>query len=260
VYNKINNNILNSWESLKISGHRRFFLEDPELVQLMRLAYVRTFGKVKSVSWFEHGAMQCVTDYHMYIESIRDTKPQIIIETGTASGASACFYAEALERINGNKNYLVITIEKYPSKDMPDKIKNNDRIISVIGDACDPSVIAQVKSLIIPGWRVMTTFDSDHSAEHVMGELSSYAEMTSVGCYCIVQDSYLGLYWGGNLTGDEIIDVLKDVPGCKQFDYHGSPLGAIEAFLMVHPEFQVDLEMQRWLITQHPYGWLKRVA
>ena len=35
-------------------------------------------------------------------------------------------------------------------------------------------------------------------------------------------------------------------------------LGAVEAFLQVRPEFSVDMEKQRWLVTQHPYGWLRR--
>jgi cephalosporin hydroxylase len=88
------------------------------------------------------------------------------------------------------------------------------------------------------GWSVACTLDSDHSAEHVARELDAYAPLVTPGHYLVVQDTYLGLYLDG--------------------DYAGGPLGAVEAFLTEHPEFEIDMHPQRWLITQNPFGWLKR--
>lgn len=102
----------------------------------------------------------------------------------------------------------------------------------------------------------MLTLDSDHGAEHVLAELSQLADLVSPGQYLIVQDTFLG-FCGGTSGVDQ--DAIRDGRGDDvHFDYHGGPLGAVEAFLVVRREFEVDENKQRWLITQHPYGWLRR--
>ena len=38
------------------------------------------------------------------------------------------------------------------------------------------------------------------------------------------------------------------------------PLPAIEKYLTNHPEFEIDHERcERFIITHHPKGWLKRI-
>jgi cephalosporin hydroxylase len=51
---------------------------------------------------------------------------------------------------------------------------------------------------------------------------------------------------------DELLPALrKDTPG---------PVPAIRAFLADHPEFEEDSQLsERFLITSHPHGWLRRV-
>jgi cephalosporin hydroxylase len=50
---------------------------------------------------------------------------------------------------------------------------------------------------------------------------------------------------------DELFMFRKGRPG---------PLPALEKYLAKHPEFEIDHERcDRFLITHHPKGWLKRV-
>jgi cephalosporin hydroxylase len=87
----------------------------------------------------------------------------------------------------------------------------------------------------------MVILDSDHSQPHVAAELDVYAHLITVDSLMLVQDG--------------VIDVLPifsaDRPG---------PLPAIKAFLAAHPEFVVDPRFSdRFLITHHPLGWLRRI-
>ena len=86
----------------------------------------------------------------------------------------------------------------------------------------------------------MVILDSDHSAAHVSKELESYSPFVSPGSYMLVQDG--------------VIDVLDRWRSARP-----GPLAAIIEFLRHHPEFEVDTERcERFLITHHPMGWLRR--
>lgn len=256
---RVDTNLVNAWRKLSTGTYRRFFEEDPELIDIMKRAYIRIAERVTSHGWFDLGCMQNGVDYIQYIETLMVTRPRVIIETGTAAGATTCFFSEILERIHGDKNYLVITVEYLSGPEhMVEKLKNDPNIISIIGDSSDPKVVSKIKKLIPADWPVMVTLDSNHSCYHVMAELSAYKDIVSPGQYLIVQDTYLGLYFGGNVTQDQMLACLAGDKTGLQYDYITSPLGSVEAFLNIHPEYTVDMNAQRMLFTQHPFGWLKK--
>ena len=51
--------------------------------------------------------------------------------------------------------------------------------------------VAEVRSLIRPGDRVMVTLDSNHTKAHVAAELERYAPLVTPGSYCVVFDSVM---------------------------------------------------------------------
>lgn len=239
---------------------RRFFApEYAKLLQVAREAFYYVFGKVTIFPWFELGAMQCPVDYMAYMECVLLKRPRIIIETGTASGCGALFWGELLQRIHGDTNWAVITIEiDHRQISAPiDKINN---IRSIIGSSVDPRVFADVKGLL-DLWKIgpiMVTLDSDHSAEHVAREMALYADLVTPGQYLLVQDTFFGLYWGGNLTGEQQKDLFDGKPGAIPFDYIGCPLAAVEGFLSIDDRFTIDMHPQRWVFSQCPFGFLLR--
>jgi len=86
----------------------------------------------------------------------------------------------------------------------------------------------------------MVILDSDHSEEHVRRELELYAPLVTPGSYCLVQDG--------------VIDALHIFRSGRP-----GPLPAIKSFLKTTREFELDAKRsQRFLITHHPSGWLKR--
>jgi len=241
----------------RIGTGRRFFApEHAGLLQACRQVFLQAFGIISPVPWFDLVAMQSPVDYLAYAECIVQKRPRVVVETGTASGACALFYLEALRRVHGDDNVRVITIEVERSQ-IGKTLNAYPQIVSIVGSSVDPEVVSKVYRLAaeISG-PVMVTLDSDHSAEHVAKELGSYADLVSPGQYLIVQDTYLGLYWGGNLNGEQQKAVLEGRGGDLKFDYIGCPLGSVEAFLSCDSRFSVDLHPQRWVITQCPFGFL----
>jgi cephalosporin hydroxylase len=57
------------------------------------------------------------------------------------------------------------------------------------------------------------------------------------------------------LVQDEIIDTMRHFRTARP-----GPLGAIRAFLSEHPEFTVEDRAERFLVTHHPSGWLRRAG
>jgi cephalosporin hydroxylase len=239
-------------------GGRRFFDQDPEYAELMQRIFQRCGPHaIQFPGWFGGGGQQFPADYMIYQHLLCATRPRLLIETGTGGGGTTLFFAEALERIIPGE-WGIITIESHA--DRPGAaVRAHPRITSIIGDSTDPEVISAVRvAALARGGPVAATLDSSHDAKHVLAELALYAPLVSSGQYLIVQDTFLGFLWGGNLDGDAGRNAVAR-RAVREFDYRGLPLGAIEAWLDVHGhEWTIDLAPQQWGITQNPYGLLRR--
>ena len=78
-------------------------------------------------------------------------------------------------------------------------------------------------------------------------ELASYADLASVGSYCIVFDTF-----------------VEDMPpgffANRPWDKGNSPKTAVQEFLKGHPEFESDSSIDsKLLISAAPSGYLKRL-
>ena len=119
---------------------------------------------------------------------------------------------------------------------------SHPRVTYLVGSSASEEIASQIRKMAAAAnGPVLVILDSDHSEEHVAKELELYAPLTTVGSYCLVQDGII----------DELFMFRKGRPG---------PLPALEKYLAHHPEFEIDHERcERFLITHHPKGWLKRI-
>lgn len=174
-------------------------------------------------------------DVWVYQEILWDLRPTLIIETGTAYGGSALFFAGMLDRRGEGR---IISIDIEPHETLP----QHPRITYLRGSSVDEQIVAAVRASAAYEARVMVVLDSDHSAAHVRKELDCYAPMVTPGQFLVVEDTNIDqrpvdLGWMGG-------------PG---------PGKALDAWLPAHPEFQPDLLAERFLMTFYPGGWLRRV-
>jgi len=179
------------------------------------------------------GMLKLDEDLERYRQIIEATKPEVIVETGTRSGASACWFAE--------QGLDVITIDVNPGP------LTHRRVTPMLGNAADPAMAEQVAELVA-GRRCMVSLDSDHSGPHVAEEIKLYGPLVSPGCYLVVEDGIFGY----------ATRTLRTAHGLGEMV--GSPLNAIEEHLDGNPDWSRDVAIERAAsVSHHPAGfWIRR--
>lgn len=164
------------------------------------------------------------SDLDRYAELIAELRPPWILEVGTAQGGTAVFLADAVAATRGGR---VIAVDIAPAD------VQHPGVIVVTGDAKAPQIAAAIAGLTGSA-RGMILLDGDHNQAQVTAELDLYAGLAD---YLIVEDTLM--HW---------LPQYQHVPG---------PWEALTAWLPDHPEFAADPDP---VPTNHPGGWLRRVA
>ncbi len=185
-------------------------------------------------TWLGAHALKNPLDLWVYQEIVFETRPSLIVETGTYRGGSALYLATVCDLV-GAGEVVSIDIEAV-REDYP----RHPRVTYLGGrSSVDAEVVADVvERAARAGGSTLVVLDSDHSQSHVEAELAAYAPLVPVGGYVIVEDSNIGR-------------IRKDLlPG---------PLEAIETFLASTDEFEIDRSREKFLLTFNPSGYLRRV-
>lgn len=184
------------------------------------------------------GMLKLDEDLERYRQIIEATKPEVIVETGTRSGASARWFAE--------RGLDVITVDVDQQGGGARRQHAGQIVDFVGGDAKDPDV-AQIVEDLVSGRRCMVSLDSDHSGPHVAEEIKLYGPLVSPGCYLVVEDGIFGF----------ATRTLRTAHGLGEMV--GSPLNAIEEHLDGNAGWSRDVAIERLSpVTHHPAGFWVR--
>lgn len=183
--------------------------------------------------WLGAPMIKTPLDLFVFQEIIYETRPDVILETGTWKGGASLYFASLFDLMGTEGK--VVTVDIRPEPDLP----SHPRIHYFTGSSTDPDTISAMTALIDPGDKVMVVLDSDHSKEHVLNELSIYADFVTEGQYLVVEDTHLS----GNpvATGK------------------GDPMAAVQEFLAKDKRFVSDRSREKYRLTFNPRGWLRRV-
>lgn len=193
----------------------------------------RAFNQTwRNTYWMGHPILKCPLDLWLYQELFFRLRPAVIVETGTAFGASAHFMATMMDLI-GHGQVVTIDVEERPGR------PSHARVTYLTGSSIAPDMVARVRERVGNAGPIMVVLDSDHRREHVLAELNAYAPLVTPGSYLIVEDT--------NLNGHPVDP--EHGPG---------PMEALEAFLQGGAPFEHDAEMDKFLLTFNPRGFLKR--
>lgn len=173
-------------------------------------------------------------DAWIYQEILFEVRPEVVIEIGSYQGGSTLYLAHLLGLIGDG---FVISVDS----DRSEYKVRHPRIIEVTGESSSSDVIARVADLC-RGRRGLVIQDSDHLKEQVLKDLVNYAPFVAVGSYFIVEDSVEDLF-----TPFEDVGQFRD-----------GPLAAIEEFLKENRQFEVDVDRERYILSNNPRGFLKR--
>lgn len=209
-------------------------------------------------SWLSRPIIQYPQDIVAFQEVVSQVKPELILETGIAHGGSLVLSAsmlclldvmEGLDPRQSSRKVVGVDIDIRPhNRKALDEHPLRFKMELIEGSSIDPEIIQQVRSHADDIGRVLLSLDSNHTHEHVLAELNAYADLVTVGSYCIVFDT-----------------VVEDLPAGsfpdRPWDVGNNPKTAVNEWLKTHPEFEIDKGIDnKLLISVAPDGYLKKVS
>ena len=231
-------------------------MKSSDPVHLSSKSFIRDSIESKysyNFKWMGRPIIQYPQDIVAVQELIWDIKPDLIIETGVAHGGSAVFFASLLELnalSGGPKDAEVWCIEIELHSHNRKAILGHPmypRLRIFDGSSLDEKIAQEVSRKALQCQRVMVILDSNHTHEHVLGELNLYASLVSVGSYCVVFDTVIE-----DLEGVEFVD--------RPWGKGDNPKTAVAEFFKTNSDFVVDQAIdEKLLISAAPGGYLKRI-
>ena len=241
------------------------YQDNPDLIKTARLFQLESVYAKYSYNFHSLGRpiIQYPQDIVAIQEIIWKVRPDLIIETGIAHGGSLIMSASMLALLDicdaqekglvfnsreSKRKVLGIDIDiRSENRIAIEKHPMSSRIQMIEGSSIQPKIIKQVKKVANNYKCVMVLLDSNHTHDHVLKELNSYAPLVSLGSYCVVFDTI-------------IEDLPKNVTSVRPWGPGNSPKTAIAKYLRKHPEFQIDKNIQnKLLITVAPDGYLMKI-
>ena len=233
--------------------------EDPGIVNPAAQFFARSHQLQYSYnfSWLTRPIIQYPQDIVAFQEVVSQVKPDLIIETGIAHGGSLVLSAsllcllDVMEGVDPRCSHrkvvgVDIDIRPHNRKEL-DEHPLHFKMELIEGSSIDPETIRKVRSHAEGLDRVLVALDSNHTHAHVLDELNAYADLVSLGSYCIVFDT-----------------VIEDLPSGsfpdRPWDVGNNPKTAVNEWLQGHPEFTVDKDIDnKLIISVAPNGYLRRL-
>ena len=230
-------------------------MDSPEAFSAVSKAWLRCGWDVKYVygfTWMGRPIIQLPEDMIRIQEVIWRLAPDVVIETGVAHGGSLVFYAGLLAAL-GKGRVIGVDVEIRPhNRAAIEAHPMSGRIHLVEGSSTAPETVSAVRDMVRPGETVLIILDSNHSRDHVAGELDAYAGLVTPGAYSGACDGIMAQVAGAPRT---------------QPDWNwNNPISAIDDFLgrniafrMEEPAFAFNEGVVRERVTYWPKCFLRRI-
>jgi cephalosporin hydroxylase len=218
---------------------------------------------VYNFDWAGLPIIQYPQDIVAIQELIWRLRPDLVIETGIARGGSLTLSASLLALLDycdaaaaGTAVDPRASRRKVIGVDIDIRAHNRaaieahplaHKIEMIEGSSIAAETVEHVRELAQGHERVLVCLDSNHTNDHVLAELRSYAPLVTVGSYCVVFDTIVETLPRG---------FFPDRP----WDVGDNPMTAVRTFLAENDTFEVDPEIEQKLqLTVAPSGFLRRL-
>jgi cephalosporin hydroxylase len=195
-----------------------------------RIYYDR--GVWTKTNWLGVTVLKSPLDLWLYQEILHSLKPDLIIETGTARGGSAWYFASLLDLLGKGQ---VVTIDVKAPENRP----QHPRVTYLKGSSLAPEIMEVVQQYAEGKKVVLVSLDSDHSKAHVLKEMEFYGKLVSKGSYMVVEDT--------NINGHPVVK-----------NFGEGPYEAVEEFLKTHSNFYIDYDLEKFLFSFNTHGYLRK--
>lgn len=192
-------------------------------------------------------------DLRVYEHLLGVQKPDVIVELGSQFGASTLWFRDRLRTLSQyglvgpDPQVICVDIDtSHTRANLAQVDPDHASSITVIeGDVCDPSIRAQVGSLIAPGANVFVIEDSAHIYSTTHAALELYHDLVPVGGFFVIEDG--------------VVDVedLRISPHWVR-----GVLPALHVWLSspAGQAFEVRRDLEIYGVSCHPTGFLQRVS
>ena len=120
-------------------------------------------------------------------------------------------------------------------------------MILIEASSTNPRAVERIQAEAKEATSVLVMLDSNHTHQHVLDELGAYAELVTLGSYCIVFDTVV-----------EYIE--KAQIGNRPWGKGNSPMSAVDEFMQENRNFVRDRTIEQKLgITVATGGYLRKV-
>jgi cephalosporin hydroxylase len=204
-------------------------LGSAEGFEVVSRAWLRAGWDAKYVygfTWAGRPIIQLPEDLVRVQEVVHAVRPRVIVETGIAHGGSLIFYAGLLKQMEGG---LVVGVDIEIRAHNRAAIEAHELfglIRLVEGSSVDPAIVDRVRAEVAGAEPVMVILDSNHTREHVLAELRSYAPLVSPGSFLVVADG--------------IMRDLAGAPRTRTDWVTDNPQTAVDEFLAENADFQLE--------------------
>ncbi len=231
---------------IQVNG-RKIDIYTPEGYEILARLWTRSGWNNKfsyNVTWLGIPIIQLPEDILIMQELVYKIRPDWIIETGTAHGGTAVFYASLLELMGrGHVISVDVEIRKYNRLAICSHPMSK-RITLIESSSVASATISKIRKMIRPKETVLVTLDSKHTREHVRKELDLYSKFVTPGSYVVVFDG--------------VMEWVADAPIGRREWKRDNPTEAVKYFLKKNSEFELDPYYNRLNVTYCPSGFLRR--
>ena len=197
------------------------------------------------IDWLGVPVIQTPEDLMLMQELIFKVQPDIIIETGIAHGGSLIYYASLMELLNKGRVIGVDVEIREHNRKVIEAHPLFKRIEMIQGDSVSDETIQELRKRIPNNSKAIVCLDSDHTKAHVLKELELYQHFVVPGCYIVVFDTVVS-------------ELAKLGVGDKKYINNG-PKEAIDQFLVMNRNFEIDEQFNKLYISTTLNGYLKRI-
>ncbi len=177
-------------------------------------------------------------------ELIFKIQPDVIIETGNVYGSSLIYYTLLLGLLDKGK-VIGIDIEiREHNRRVIERHPMFNRIELIEGSSIFEEIIEEIRKMVPKDSKVIVCLDSNHIKNHVLKELQLYNNFVNLGSYIVVSDT--------------ITSKMARLGACEKRYINNGPKEAVEDFLKVNNNFEIDKHYNKLYISYSPNGYLRR--
>lgn len=176
-------------------------------------------------------------------------RPQRVVETGVARGGSMLLDASLMRLCGEEPAVLGIDIAIFPhTREALDGHPAAEGVQLYEDDSTSGAARERTRQFLQGAERAVLVLDSNHTHDHVLGELRSLSPLLPVGSFVLVADTLIEEFPVGYYDN-------------RPWDRGNNPATAVRAFLEESPQFVLDEAWaRRALITEFRDGILRRRA